>query len=98
MSADRVSYREWLTRVLAWDLVLPAFIAFVPAGVELLLPNRRGVTEVIAVELPIAALLARLRIGRRQIGSNRCSGRIRSWQFALFRLGVVPLWLRSTPC
>src|SRR3954471_10416717 len=93
MPKGRVRYDVWALRVVTWDAVLPACVAFVPVGVRLLFPNRRGALELTAVSLPIAAFLLRLAAGRRHIVSNRCSARFQRVQLAIFLLGILPLVL-----
>jgi hypothetical protein len=93
MWIGRVNYRSWLLRILTWDTILPVAVAFVPTAIALFLPNRRGVMEIASVTLPIAAFLLRLRIGKRQIDSNRCSVAVRKFQFCVFFVGILPLVL-----
>jgi hypothetical protein len=93
MSLGRVNYRSWLLRVLTWDTLLPACVGLVPLGVELVFPNHRSVMEVVAVTLPIVAFFLRLRAGKRQIDSNRCSEAVRGIQSCTFVLGIMPLIL-----
>jgi hypothetical protein len=93
MALGHVNYGSWFLRVLAWDGVLPAFIAFAPTGVEVLFPNHRGAVEITAVTLPIAAFGLRIRAGKRHIASNRCSEVVRFFQFCAFCLGILPLVL-----
>jgi hypothetical protein len=93
MPKGRVDYGSWALRVIAWDAVLPACIAFLPLGVKLLFPDRRGVMEVTAVILPIVALLLRFRAGKRHVASNRCPKAVQRFQFCVFCLGILPLAL-----
>jgi hypothetical protein len=93
MPKGRVDYGSWALRVIAWDAVLPACIAFLPLGVKLLFPDRRGVMEVTAVVLPIVALLLRFRAGKRHVASNRCPKAIQRFQLCVFCLGILPLAL-----
>jgi hypothetical protein len=93
MWIGRVNYRSWLLRILTWDTILPVAVAFVPTAIALFLPDRRGVMEIASVTLPIAAFLLRLRIGKRQIDSNRCSVAFRKFQFCVFFVGILPLVL-----
>jgi hypothetical protein len=93
MWIGRVNYRSWLLRILTWDTILPVAVAFVPTAIALFLPDRRGVMEIASVTLPIAAFLLRLRIGKRQIDSNRCSVAVRKFQFCVFFVGILPLVL-----
>lgn len=83
-------------RVLTWDAILPVCVAFIPMGVVLLFPGRRGAVEITAVILPIAALLLRFRAGKRHIDSNRCSERIKLMQLSVFCLGILPLVLTDS--
>jgi hypothetical protein len=93
MSVGSVGYRAWILRILTWDTALPACVAFIPAGVGTLFRNRRGVMEITAVTLPVAAFLLRLRAGRRHIASNRCPKWARRVQYGVFCLGILPLAL-----
>jgi hypothetical protein len=93
MPAGHVNYRSWLLRVITWDTLLPACVGLIPYGIKLLFPNRRGVIELTAVTLPVAAFFLRLRAGRRQIAANHCSEAVRRFQFGIFVLGVLPLVL-----
>jgi hypothetical protein len=45
MVTGRVNLRAWALRVITWDAVLPACIAFLPLGIKLLFPDRRGFIE-----------------------------------------------------
>lgn len=90
-SASRVSYRAWLLRILTWDMVLPAFVAFGPLGLMLLFPNQRLVVELSAMILPVVAFLWRLHAGWRQIALNHCSAVVQRIQFGVFVLGIMPL-------
>jgi hypothetical protein len=89
----RVNYRSWLLRILTWDTVLPVAVVFIPNGIALLFPNRRGILEVTSVVLPVGAFLLRLVAGKRQIALNRCSEIVRKFQFCIFFLGILPLVL-----
>jgi hypothetical protein len=93
MAKGRVDYGSWALRVIAWDAVLAACIAFLPLGVKLLFPDRRGVMEVTAVILPIVAFLLRFRAGKRHVASNHCSKAVRRFQLGVFCLGILPLAL-----
>jgi hypothetical protein len=65
----------------------------VPTLIEFCLPNRRGVMEVTAVTLPVAAFLLRIRAGWRHITTNRCSDIVQHFQFFVFCIGILPLVL-----
>jgi hypothetical protein len=93
MAIGHVSYRKWLFRLLAWDGLLPACIAFAPIAVELIHPHNRGAIEITSVTLPVAAFLLRVRAGKRHIDSNQCSGLVRCFQFCALGLAIVPLIL-----
>ncbi len=93
MTLGRVNDGAWLFRVLAWDAVLPACVAFVPVGIGLVWPNRRGALELAAVLLPVAAFLLRMRAGRRHIASNRCLKPVQRVQFVAFCFGILTLAL-----
>ncbi len=93
MSVGRADYRSWVLRILTWDTVLPACVAFVPVGVGLLFPGRREVMEFTAVILPIVAFFLRFGAGTRHIASNRCPKAIQRFQFCAFCLGILPLVL-----
>jgi hypothetical protein len=93
MAEGRVGFGTWALKVLTWDAVLPACVVFIPMGVQLLLPGRRGAIEITAVILPIAALFLRFRAGKRHIDSNRCSRRGKLIQLSVFCLGILPLVL-----
>jgi hypothetical protein len=93
MRDGRVNYRSWLLTVLTWDGVLPACVALIPAGIKLILPNNRGIIEVISVTLPIAAFLLRFRAGKRRIDTNGCSEAVRIVQMCIFVLGILALVL-----
>ena len=93
MVAGQVNYVSWVIRLFAWDGMLPVGIVLAPIGIELLFPNRRGVMEVMAVTLPVAAFLFRIRAGVRHIASNRCSVVVRGLQYFAFGLAILPLVL-----
>jgi hypothetical protein len=78
-----VNYRSWLLRILTWDTLLPACVGLVPIGVEFFFPKHRSVMEVVSVTLPIVAFFPRIRAGKRQIQSNRCSDATRSFQTSM---------------
>jgi hypothetical protein len=93
MSVGPVNYGSWFIRVVSWDAVLPFCLLFVPKLIELGFPNQRGVMEVTAVTVPIAAFLLRIRAGWRHIMTNRCSDVVQHLQFFVFCLGILPLVL-----
>jgi hypothetical protein len=93
MPTGRVRYGVWALRVITWDAVLPVFVTFLPLGVRLLFPNRRGALELTAVMLPVAAFFLRFRAGKRHINANRCSHRLRRFQLFVFCVGILPLVL-----
>jgi hypothetical protein len=91
MAVGRINYGSWLLRVITWDAILPVFVAAVPLAIETFLPTHRGVMEVTAVTLPVAAFFVRIAGGRRHIASNRCSDPVRRVQFGVFCVGILPL-------
>jgi hypothetical protein len=93
MSLGHLNYGSWFFRVISWDAILPFCLLIVPMLIELCFPNQRGVMEVVAVTLPIAAFLLRIRAGWRHITTNRCSDFVRRFQFFVFCLGILPLVL-----
>jgi hypothetical protein len=76
-----------------WDGLLPVGIILLPAAIQFLLPNRRGPVELIAVVIPIAALLLRIRAGNRRIWANHCTPGFQSFQLTAFLLGVFILFI-----
>lgn len=93
VAVERVNYASWLRRLIAWDGLLPVGILIVPTGIEILFPNNRGLLEIAAVALPIAALLLRVRAGKHYIASNQCSMAVRRFQYCVFCFGILPLVL-----
>ena len=90
-SGTTPSYRAWLLKLIAWDGGVPALVLVVPEFVEMLFPNRRGVVQMMAIALPIAAFLVRFFIARRQINSNQCSRLVRRVQMAALCIGIFIL-------
>jgi hypothetical protein len=93
MSIRHVNYRFWLLRVITWDAILPVVVAVVPAVIIFFFPNRRGFIEITSVTLPVGAFLLRSITGKRQIARNRCSQAVRTFQFCVFVIGILPLVL-----
>ena len=93
MSIRRVNYRSWLLRIVTWDTLLPACVGLLPHGIELVFPKNRGVMEVVAVTVPVAAFFLRIRAGTHQIATNQCSQILRNLQRCAFVLGILPLVL-----
>ena len=83
----------WLTRLTAYDGVLPLAIWLTPRFVALAFPNQRGLIEIIAIVLPVFGCLVRFYVGRRIIACNLCSKRVRWIQVVALSLGVVLLAL-----
>jgi hypothetical protein len=93
MAIAQVNVGSWLLRVVAWDGLLPAFVALVPTMICALLPNNRGVIEIAAVVLPIAAFFIRVSVGTRHIASNTCGTIVRRLQCFVFIVGIIILAL-----
>jgi hypothetical protein len=85
--------REWVIRIVKWDGILPAVVWTSPILVQLLFPNVRWAIEIVAVILPIIALLMRFMIGKRHIDSNRCKPLTRRLQLAVLCIGSIVLLL-----
>jgi hypothetical protein len=86
-------YLNWFLRVLCWDGLLPAVVFLVPHIALLLLPNRPGVIELLAIVVPIAALFSRFVAGSRVIKSNHCAERCRQLQFMALAVALMILLL-----
>ncbi len=86
-------FRTWSARVITYDGLLPLAVWLTPWFVALVVPNRRGVIEILAVLLPVMGCLIRFSLGRRLITGNLCSGQVRRCQFAALSLGLVLLAL-----
>ena len=70
------------------------FVCFcAPTLIDFCFPNRRGVMEITAVTLPVAAFLLRARAGWRHITTNKCSDLVQRFQFFVFCIGILPLVL-----
>jgi hypothetical protein len=93
MAVGHLNYRLWFIRVISWDAILPFCLLVAPTLIEFCFPNRRGVMEVTAVTLPVAAFLLRIRAGWRHITTNRCSDIVQHFQFFVFCIGILPLVL-----
>ncbi|MHB1037359.1 MAG: hypothetical protein ACYC35_13730 [Pirellulales bacterium] len=90
-SAGRIRLLSWLLTVLAWDGLLPLFVFSVPFVVEILVPNRRGAVELVAVAVPIVAFVVRYAVGRRHIATHNFSPAVRRVQFCVFVFGICSL-------
>jgi hypothetical protein len=93
MKVGRVDFSAWFLRLITWDGVVPILIALAPLAVELSIPNNRGVMEVAAVALPIAAFFIRLCVGGRLIRTNNCPAETRRLQAIAFVFGLFLLGL-----
>ena len=93
MIAGRIPFGEWALRVFTWDAFLPAAVAYIPMGLEVIFPGRRGLVELAAVILPVTALFVRYLAGRRLIGANCCPPAARRVQRIVFVVGLFPLAL-----
>lgn len=87
----RVPYRDWLLRVICWDGALPAIVFLAPVLVKRALPNHPGAIELLAIALPITALVIRFVVGTRAIDSNHCREGFRRLQ--VVALGIALLIL-----
>ena len=85
--------RLWLLRWLAWDGLLPMSIWASPFLLSWILPNRRAAIELVAVVLPIVAMLVRFHIGRKIIAANCCRPRTKQLQMVSFCVGLILLVL-----
>ena len=90
-SPGQIDFAAWLLRLFTWDGVLPVCVLVAPSLVEIVLPNRRGAIEIIAVTLPIAGFFARVVAGTRHIGSNNCGPLLRQLQYSILFLSVFAL-------
>ncbi|MGQ0635629.1 MAG: hypothetical protein ACT4QC_13525 [Planctomycetaceae bacterium] len=86
-----IAYWDWLSGVFWWDGVLPGVVLVAPHIVKRLLPNQPGLIELLAVVLPIAALLTRFVAGSRVIKANHCGTWFRGLQFTAFGVALVAL-------
>lgn len=86
-------FASWLTRVIAYDGMLPLMIWLTPWFAALAFPNQRALIEIIAVVVPVLGCLVRFRVGQRLIGCNLCGKQVRYVQFAALSLGLVLLAL-----
>ena len=93
MAAGRLNVISWFWGLAVWDGLLPLGIVLVPMLVQLILPNQRKPIELIAVVVPIAALLLRLRAGNRRIWSNHCTPGFQSFQLTVFLLAIFILFI-----
>ena len=84
-------YRIWFGRVIAYDGLLPLLVWLTPWMAATMLPNRRGIIEILAILLPVLGFSIRYVAGRRLIAANFCSRRIRRFQFAGLCAGLVLL-------
>jgi len=89
--AGQVDYLGWFLRLLGWDIVLTAAVAIAPVVVSRLFPGNRDAIEMIAVPLPIAALVIRLCSGWHQIKSNGCDAELRQKQLSALMLALAML-------
>jgi hypothetical protein len=93
MNVGRVDFSAWFLRLITWDGLVPVFILLAPLAVGLSIPNNRGVMEVTAVALPIAAFFVRFGVGFRLIQTNNCAAEIRRLQVVAFVVGMFLLVL-----
>jgi hypothetical protein len=91
MPTGKIRFGDWLLRLITWDSLLPIVVFSIPALIHTLFPNNRGIIEITAVVLPIAACFIRMRAGRRHIAANNCSLRFRRFQTIALIFGLV--WL-----
>jgi hypothetical protein len=93
MPRTRINFISWLWSLAVWDGLLPVGIVLLPMLVQFLFPNRRGPVELIAVIVPVAALLLRMRAGNRRIWENHCTAGFQSFQLTAFLLGIFILFI-----
>jgi hypothetical protein len=86
MDNTQVDVRMWLSRVLAWDGLLPVCIALLPPILAMLVPDL--VVTIAGVVVPLAALFIRAKFGPRHIASNRVHPFFRNCQYAVFAFGI----------
>jgi hypothetical protein len=89
--AGHVDYVGWFLRLLGWDIVLTAVVAIAPVIVQLVLPGNRDAIDLIAVPLPIAALILRACSGWHHIQANGCDLEMRQQQTSALMLALVML-------
>ena len=89
--AGHVDYVGWFLRLLGWDIVLMAVVAIAPVIVQLVLPGNRNAIDLIAVPLPIAALVLRACSGWYHIQANGCDLEMRQQQASALMLALVML-------
>jgi hypothetical protein len=93
MGRRRLEFGRWFFRLFSCDGLLPVVIVLIPGAIVLAMPGWRGLVELTAIALPIAAFGVRVHVGRRQIGSNACPRWFRGLQFAAFGAGLLILLL-----
>lgn len=86
MSASRLF--DWIFSVVKWDGILPAIVWSIPTLVRALFPNQRGPVEVVAIVLPIFAIVFRFYLGKRVIVSNNCGTVMRCLQMVALCVGI----------
>ncbi len=87
---------NWIQRVAGWDGLLPAVIWGLSALATSILPGDWNPVEtlvlvLLAVVMPIAAFLLRLRFGNHAIRSNGCGWLLKSTQYIAFGVGICLL-------
>lgn len=91
MKVGRVDFSAWFVRLITWDGVVPIVMALAPSAVGLLIPNHRGLVEMTAAALPIAAFFMRFCVGFRLIQTNNCAAEFRRFQVVVLVLAMFLL-------
>ena len=78
----------WITRVVAWDGILPITVSVISTGIAVLFPRNPAIQAFTMIFLPIAAFFYRYRVGAEQIRTNHCGRWLRGIQFSSLGLAI----------
>ncbi len=84
-------YWQWFIRVLTWDGLVPVGLFLMSASLASMANGDLEWISLVALILPVIALLVRFYRGLRSIHKNRCSPATRAVQIGLLVLGLIML-------
>ena len=77
--------------MLTWDGLVPVGLILISRVFQLFVGGGNGAIELLAIFLPVAALLVRLYLGVQSIGENDCAPLVRAGQLGLLILAMLAL-------
>ncbi|MCA9231389.1 MAG: hypothetical protein KDA57_12105 [Planctomycetales bacterium] len=86
-------YRQWIKRVLTWDVTVASLVLFIPMLSKIVFPLGGTAAEILVVTMPVIAAIVRLLVGRKHIKENLCTAFAKLLQTIALFVAIVLMCL-----